>query len=43
MADIAIIFHWPPQAMDEMSLSDLMHWRGHAAKRSKSPDKTGKR
>ena len=30
MADIAIIFHWPPQAMDGMAVSELMHWRAQA-------------
>lgn len=39
MADIAIIFHWPPQAMDEMTLSDLMNWRAQAARRANPPDK----
>ncbi|MEO7467870.1 MAG: GpE family phage tail protein, partial [Sphingobium limneticum] len=43
MADIAIIFHWPPQSMADMDLSDLMQWRSHAAKRSKPSDKNGKR
>lgn len=38
MADIAVIFHWPPAAMDEMPLSDLMGWRHQAARRSQ-PDK----
>ncbi|RJF92995.1 GpE family phage tail protein [Sphingomonas cavernae] len=35
MADVAVVFHWPPQAMDEMPLSDLMLWRTKAAERSK--------
>ncbi|KAA9020749.1 GpE family phage tail protein [Sphingobium limneticum] len=43
MADVAIIFHWPPAAMDEMDLSVLMGWREQAARRSKPPEKTGKR
>lgn len=33
MADIAIVFHWPPQAMDSMGLGELMIWRDRAAKR----------
>jgi hypothetical protein len=39
MADIAIIFHWPPQAMDGMAVSELMHWRAQAARRANPPDK----
>ncbi|MFJ2986592.1 GpE family phage tail protein [Collimonas sp. NPDC087041] len=34
MADIAVVFHWPPQAMDDLSLSDLMAWRERARVRS---------
>lgn len=26
MADIAFIFHWPPDVMDRMSLEDLAAW-----------------
>ncbi|WP_121120068.1 GpE family phage tail protein [Croceibacterium ferulae] len=45
MADVAIIFHWPPAAMDGMPLSELMGWRAQAARRSQAPDKpaSGKR
>lgn len=45
MADVAIIFHWPPQSMADMDLSELMAWRDQAAKRSKPPEtpKTKKR
>lgn len=39
MADIAIIFHWPPQAMDGMAVSELMNWRAQAARRANPPDK----
>lgn len=42
MADIAIIFHWPPSAMDDMTLPELMGWRAQAAKRSQPPPKPGK-
>lgn len=34
MADIAAIFHWPPSAMDDMSLTELMGWREQARLRS---------
>ncbi|MDA5192788.1 GpE family phage tail protein [Govanella unica] len=34
MADIAAVFHWPPQAMAEFSLTELMNWRELAAQRS---------
>ncbi|UXY16719.1 GpE family phage tail protein [Chitiniphilus purpureus] len=30
MADIATVFHWPPQAMDAMPVSELMAWRERA-------------
>jgi hypothetical protein len=38
MADVAVVFHWPPAAMEAMALSDLMGWRDHAARRSRSPE-----
>lgn len=41
MADVAVIFHWPPSAMDDMSLSELMGWRERAAKRSQSSSPPG--
>ncbi|MFT3967748.1 MAG: GpE family phage tail protein [Sphingobium sp.] len=41
MADVAVIFHWPPAAMDPMTLSELMGWRDQAARRSQ-PEKTRK-
>jgi len=34
MADIAVVFHWPPSAMDELSVLDLMEWRERARIRS---------
>ena len=34
MADIALIFHWHPSAMDELNLSELMEWREHARVRN---------
>jgi len=43
MADVAAIFHWPPAAMDEMTVSELMGWRARAAKRSESSEPSGKR
>lgn len=30
MADIATVFHWPPQAMDTMSLTEIAAWRERA-------------
>jgi len=33
MADIALVFHWPPSVMDAMSVSELMTWRERAAER----------
>ncbi|WP_413716164.1 GpE family phage tail protein [Sphingobium sp. B10D3B] len=43
MADLAITFHWSPAVMDEMSVSELLGWREHAARRSRPPEKPGKR
>lgn len=34
MADLAVVFGWTPAAMDGMTISELMDWREHAAKRS---------
>ena len=33
MADIAIVFHWPPAAMDRMTITELMLWRALALDR----------
>lgn len=33
MADISAVFHWPPQAFDQMSLEDLMAHHGRALDR----------
>lgn len=34
MADVAAIFHWPPAAMEDWTLEDLMEWRERARVRS---------
>jgi hypothetical protein len=34
MADIAVIFHWPPSELDGLSLTDLLNWRHKALQRS---------
>jgi len=34
MADIAVIFHWPPSEMEHWTLDELMHWRERARVRS---------
>lgn len=34
MADLAVVFHWPPAAMDDFSLTELMDWRERARVRS---------
>ncbi len=33
MADIAFVFHWPPAAMNDLSVPELMAWRDRAARR----------
>nr|WP_150586647.1 GpE family phage tail protein [Pandoraea communis] len=37
-ADVAVIFHFQPSAMDDWSLSDLMKWRERARVRSGAND-----
>lgn len=34
MADIAVVFHWPPSEMDAMDLVELIDWRELAKARS---------
>ncbi|WP_261154167.1 GpE family phage tail protein [Serratia ficaria] len=34
MADIAVIFHWPPSELYPMNLTDLLNWRDKALHRS---------
>ncbi|WP_294266427.1 GpE family phage tail protein [uncultured Sphingomonas sp.] len=38
MADIAFVFHWPPGAMNDLSVADLMQWRAQAARRHNPKD-----
>lgn len=33
MADLAVVFHWPPSVMDSMSIAELMAWHARAMKR----------
>jgi hypothetical protein len=33
-----VIFHWPPSAMDSMSLAELMDWREQARQRAGGTD-----
>ncbi|WP_078690075.1 GpE family phage tail protein [Bartonella schoenbuchensis] len=35
MADIAVVFHWPPSEMMEMEPQELWFWRNEAAERYK--------
>lgn len=34
IADIAMVFHWQPDAFAEMSFADLINWREKARERS---------
>jgi len=34
MADIAVVFHWPPTATAELDLDELIEWRERARLRS---------
>jgi hypothetical protein len=36
MADIALVFHWPPSAMYDFTLAELMAWRERARERYQS-------
>jgi len=35
MADIAMIWHWPPAVMRAMSIEELMEWHALAVERYK--------
>ncbi|AUH00997.1 GpE family phage tail protein [Pectobacteriaceae bacterium CE70] len=38
MADIAVVFHWPPSELYPMSLAELVHWRAKALQRNGQPN-----
>lgn len=38
MADLAVVFHWPPESMSTMSLEELARWWAKARARSQSPE-----
>lgn len=38
MADIAVVFHWPPAAMADFDLAELIDWRERARVRSGASD-----
>jgi hypothetical protein len=38
MADIALVFHWPPDHLDRMSIAELGRWRAKAAARQNAED-----
>lgn len=35
MADVAAVFHWPPDTLLDMDLEDLSAWHGKARERAK--------
>jgi len=37
MADLAYVFHWPPSAMADMTLPELLEWRERARVRHQPP------
>jgi len=37
MADIALVFHWPPSELDAMDPWDLALWWAHARARHPKP------
>jgi hypothetical protein len=38
MADLAVVFHWAPRDMADMSLTELMEWRERARARVEPDD-----
>jgi DNA gyrase inhibitor GyrI len=42
MADIAMVFHWGPEDMENMELAELMDWRERARLRYHQPSGTGR-
>lgn len=36
MADVAMVFHWPPETMREMQIEELLDWQRRAAERVKA-------
>lgn len=38
MADLAVVFHWPPAALSGMSLEELGRWWAKARARSTNED-----
>ena len=38
MADIAVVFHWQPDVMENWAISELADWRERARKRSEAED-----
>lgn len=38
MADIAVVFHWPLESMDALSLLELAEWRQRADVRATPED-----
>ncbi|WP_322090665.1 GpE family phage tail protein [Enterobacter roggenkampii] len=34
MADIAVIFHWPPSELNSLNVTELITWREKALQRS---------
>ncbi|HEM6615349.1 TPA: GpE family phage tail protein [Yersinia enterocolitica] len=38
IADIAVIFHWPPSELYAMNLTELVNWRDKAHQRSGHAD-----
>jgi hypothetical protein len=34
MADIAVIFHWPPSELYSLTVNELLTWRDKALQRS---------
>lgn len=41
MADVALVFHWPPDVMNAMAPEELARWRAKAQARMNPEDTDG--
>lgn len=43
MADVAVVFHWPPSELRELEVEELLNWRRLALERAKAMPGAGTR
>lgn len=39
MADLALVFHWPPSTMHDFTLTEWMEWRERARERYETEER----